>query len=157
MHGTGRAVDYFPESREKGDQALATVRGYAAQWGVQYVIWYRQDWSCGDAAMGSYGGPNPHTDHLHIEVTVAASGATGRAAPPGTDPGDTPGAGPGSGDSSIGLGDAVGIILDPNTWRRAGFILAGVLVFLLGVALVAQETGTSVPLPANLRKVASAL
>jgi hypothetical protein len=76
IHGTGRAVDYFPSSKTKGDQALEALKRNAAAWGVYYVIWYYRDYSCPTWATDSYGGPNPHTDHLHIEISSAAAGTS---------------------------------------------------------------------------------
>jgi hypothetical protein len=83
VHGTGRAVDYFPESKAKGDAAARWLTVNHVKFGVQLVIWWHQDWSCSalDNVPGvgagdgwtPYGGPVPHTDHLHIELTIPAS------------------------------------------------------------------------------------
>ena len=157
VHGTGRAVDFFPPSSAVGDTAAAFLVDQAAALGIQLVIWNRRDWSC-YGGWSSYGGPNPHTDHVHVELTVAAS-RNGRAIPK-----DTTGRGglpdvsaPGP-DPLGGLGDAVGTLTDPNTWRRAGLILGGGLLFLVGVSVVAAETGFgsgTIPTPTQLRKVLS--
>jgi hypothetical protein len=39
---------------------------------VQYIIWDRSDWNgshSGDK-MDDYGGPVPHIDHIHVELTT---------------------------------------------------------------------------------------
>lgn len=71
VHGTGRAVDFFPPSKAVGDQVAALLVDNWERWGVQMVIWYRRDWTCSNG-WTSYGGPNPHTDHIHLELTVPA-------------------------------------------------------------------------------------
>jgi len=43
--------------------------------GVQYWIWNRQQYSVkgNSVARSRYTGPNPHTDHVHIEQNLAGS------------------------------------------------------------------------------------
>ncbi|MET0787214.1 MAG: hypothetical protein ABWY25_10955 [Paenisporosarcina sp.] len=72
VHGTGRAVDFFPQSKSEGDAIAGWLVQNHKKFGIQLVIWYRRDWDC-DSGWTSYGGPVPHTDHLHIELTVPAS------------------------------------------------------------------------------------
>lgn len=74
VHGTGRAVDYFPPSMAAGHSAAAWLVANWAKFGIQMVIWNRRDWTCA-AGWTSYGGPSPHTDHLHIEQQTAAAHA----------------------------------------------------------------------------------
>lgn len=83
VHGTGRAVDWFPPSKAKGDAAARWLAVNHVKFGVQLIIWWHKDWSCSalDNVPGvgigdgwtDYGGPIPHTDHLHIELTIPAS------------------------------------------------------------------------------------
>lgn len=72
VHGTGRAVDWFPPSRSAGDAGAAWLVENHEAFGVQLVIWWRRDWSC-SRGWTSYGGPNPHTDHIHFELTIPAA------------------------------------------------------------------------------------
>jgi hypothetical protein len=83
VHGTGRAVDWFPPSKAAGDRGTTWLVQNHIKFGVQLVIWWHEDWSCtaldnvpgvgaGDG-WTSYGGPNPHTDHAHVELTVPAA------------------------------------------------------------------------------------
>lgn len=72
VHGTGRAVDWFQPSKAAGDEAAEWLVANAEAFGVQLVIWNRRDWFC-NAGWTSYGGPNPHTDHIHVELTIPAA------------------------------------------------------------------------------------
>ncbi len=77
VHGTGRAIDVFvPLDRGQADNDLGDP---IADWliqnaeaiGVQYIVWDRTSWnpSRGGGNHRRYGGPHPHHDHLHIELT----------------------------------------------------------------------------------------
>ena len=82
VHGTGRALDIFIPTI--GGDADNTVGDEVAHWlmrnsrriGIQYIIWDRAQWngsrSPGNRVRG-YTGPNAHVDHLHVEITLAAS------------------------------------------------------------------------------------
>jgi hypothetical protein len=72
VHGTGRAIDFFPNNKAEGDAIANLCVSNHAKWGIQLVIWWYRDWFC-DQGWTSYGGPVPHTDHLHIELTVPAA------------------------------------------------------------------------------------
>lgn len=72
VHGTGRAIDFFPQSKSEGDVIAAWLTANHEKFGIQLVIWWHRDWQCGQG-WTSYGGPVPHTDHLHIELTIPAS------------------------------------------------------------------------------------
>lgn len=78
IHGTGRALDIFiPKSRgaadnTKGDAVANYLVKNAQRIGVQLVIWDRTVWKAG-RADAAYGGPHPHDDHIHIEITNAAA------------------------------------------------------------------------------------
>jgi hypothetical protein len=72
VHGTGRAIDFFPQSKGEGDAIARWLVENHEEFGIQLIIWWYKDWSCG-GGWSSYGGPVPHTDHLHIELTIPAS------------------------------------------------------------------------------------
>lgn len=81
VHGTGRAIDVFipldggAADNGKGDPVANWLISHAQEIGVQYIIWDRTDWSGGHAGdkLGRYGGPVPHIDHLHVELTHAGA------------------------------------------------------------------------------------
>jgi hypothetical protein len=74
LHGTGRALDvHFPGRADPRGTVLADWLVRNAEWiGVQAVIWDGWIWS---SSVGShrYPGPNPHTDHVHVELNLDAS------------------------------------------------------------------------------------
>ncbi|TPN84646.1 DUF4214 domain-containing protein [Aquimarina algicola] len=82
QHSYGRAVDLH--IRTVGGQADNGAGDPVAHWlienasaiGIQFIIWDRSTWRA-DRPRGSkvrnYGGPNPHVDHLHIELSRAGS------------------------------------------------------------------------------------
>lgn len=78
VHGTGRALDLFvpvvggQADNTKGDEVANWLVRNSASIGVQYVIWDRADWSGNGAGnkMGAYTGPNPHVDHIHVELNT---------------------------------------------------------------------------------------
>mgnify|MGYP003558738513 FL=1 len=72
MHGTGRALDIMVPDKQTGDLIFLAVAKKAPWNGVQYVIWNRHSWHPGEA-LKRYTGSNPHTDHLHIELTNKAA------------------------------------------------------------------------------------
>jgi hypothetical protein len=72
VHGTGRAIDFFPQSKSEGDAIASWLVANHEKFGIQLVIWWYRDWQCGDG-WTTYTGPVPHTDHLHIELTIEAS------------------------------------------------------------------------------------
>jgi MYXO-CTERM domain-containing protein len=79
VHGTGRALDVFiPTSNGaadngKGDRVANWLVLHAARIGVQLVIWDRSVWRANGTNDAAYGGPVPHIDHIHVELTNAAS------------------------------------------------------------------------------------
>lgn len=77
-HGTGRALDVFA-SPTNGDEVANWLVRNASDLGVQLVIWNRTLWivSASGPRIRSYGGPNPHTDHVHAELTRAAANSAG--------------------------------------------------------------------------------
>lgn len=84
IHGVGRANDWFRNannSTEAGQVASFIQRmsangaAMARAMGVQYWIWNRQQYSVKNTGVvrSRYGGPSPHTDHIHIEVNLAGA------------------------------------------------------------------------------------
>ena len=99
VHGTGRALDIMIPTI--GGDADNTTGDAIAHWlmvnsrtiGVQLIIWDRTVWSPSRAPgnrVRAYGGPHPHQDHLHIELTARA-GRRETAYFSGTGPVDGPG------------------------------------------------------------------
>jgi hypothetical protein len=72
VHGTGRAIDYFQDAKYEGDAIAKLLVDNHEKWGIQLVIWWYKDWKCG-VGWTYYTGPVPHTDHLHIELTIPAA------------------------------------------------------------------------------------
>lgn len=78
IHGLGRALDVMingtnPEGLAKGNEIRNWVINNATQLGIQRVIWNRHIWTANKDGWRDYTGPNPHTDHLHIEINLEAS------------------------------------------------------------------------------------
>ena len=71
MHATGRALDVFIRGAP-GDALAGWLVSHAEAIGVQYVIWDRTQWSSAHG-FTAYGGPSPHDDHIHLELTHAAA------------------------------------------------------------------------------------
>lgn len=81
VHSTGRALDIHIElDSSDADNGLGDAVG---NWliencesiGIQYIIWDQWTWGSHRPAgekHRAYGGSNPHLDHLHIELSVAA-------------------------------------------------------------------------------------
>lgn len=76
VHGVGRALDIMiPKVSGRANKAVGDP---IANWlvkngealGVQYIIWNRTKWNGSRSGRkhGSYGGPSPHTDHIHVEL-----------------------------------------------------------------------------------------
>lgn len=71
IHGVGRAVDAMvPDGSRYGDAVADWLVEHAAEIGVQYVIWDHVAWNGSRATdkFRPYTGPNPHTDHVHVEL-----------------------------------------------------------------------------------------
>ncbi len=79
VHGTGRALDIFipkvggAADNGKGDAVANWLVLNAAKIGVQLVIWDRTVWQANGKSDKQYGGPHPHDDHLHVELTIPGS------------------------------------------------------------------------------------
>ncbi|HJX78546.1 hypothetical protein [Glutamicibacter sp.] len=79
LHGEWRAVDFglkwasdIPKYQEFAEQ----LRLNSKELGIQCIIFNRKIFSGGYKNKGwyTYTGVNPHTDHLHVELTWAAAG-----------------------------------------------------------------------------------
>ena len=87
-------------------------------------------------------------ERWHYEPTYPHSNAAGSTTAPADPAGATAtGSAPTSGGG--GLGGAVAKALDPDTWRRLGLILGGVLVALVGAYLI---LGDALPIGKNLAR-----
>lgn len=81
VHGTGRALDLMiPQDdgaadNDAGDPVANWLVEHAELLGVQFIIWDRTDWGGyrDPPKTDDYGGPNPHTDHIHMELTIAGA------------------------------------------------------------------------------------
>ena len=79
VHGTGRALDVFIPTASgsadngQGDKVANWLVTHAQQIGVQLVIWDRSIWRANGTNDSAYGGPNPHVDHIHVEITTEAA------------------------------------------------------------------------------------
>jgi hypothetical protein len=93
IHAIGRALDIMT-SGAKGEEIANHLVTNASTLGVQLIIWNHTLWKITPtgATSRAYTGPNPHTDHVHAEVTsaTAASGPGQAGTGTGTDPGATP-------------------------------------------------------------------
>eukprot|EP00163_Fabomonas_tropica_P004705 TRINITY_DN1414_c0_g1_i5.p1 TRINITY_DN1414_c0_g1~~TRINITY_DN1414_c0_g1_i5.p1 ORF type:complete len:753 (-),score=161.60 TRINITY_DN1414_c0_g1_i5:507-2765(-) len=89
VHGSGRAMDIMiplvnmDADNSVGDPIANWLVQHSKVLGIQYIAWDRWSWG-GSRAPGKkarkYGGPNPHIDHLHVEINEAAAkaGAEGK-------------------------------------------------------------------------------
>jgi hypothetical protein len=81
IHGTGRALDVIVSTidgdadNNTGDEIGNWLVSHAEYVGIQLVIWDRSVWqaSLTDEKLRPYTGPNPHVDHLHVELTKQAA------------------------------------------------------------------------------------
>jgi hypothetical protein len=79
VHGTGRALDVFipmaggAADNGQGDKVANWLVLHAQRIGVQLVIWDKTIWRANGRNDGAYGGPNPHADHIHVELTIEAA------------------------------------------------------------------------------------
>jgi hypothetical protein len=72
LHGEGRAADLGVPVGVGWAQALADkLVALSAELGIQCVIYNRRIWSGSypNAGWRPYNGSNPHTDHLHVELS----------------------------------------------------------------------------------------
>lgn len=84
IHGVGRANDWFRNASDAADRAQvnsfilrmsANGAAMARAMGIQYWVWNHNQYSVrGNAVrVRAYGGPNPHTEHVHLEMNLAGS------------------------------------------------------------------------------------
>lgn len=79
VHGTGKALDIFIPMRngrassDLGDPVANWLVTNAADIGIQLIIWNRSVWRANGTNEKPYGGPVPHTDHIHAELTEKAA------------------------------------------------------------------------------------
>lgn len=71
VHAVGRALDVMV-SGPRGDVVANWLLANASALDVQLIIWRRRIWRSGHANVRVYTGPNPHTDHVHVEVFEGA-------------------------------------------------------------------------------------
>jgi len=85
IHAVGRALDIMlPQSNGTADNDLGDPIGAwlienAETIGIQYIIWDEWTWMAArtPGSKGKlYGGPNPHHDHLHVELSAEAGAQT---------------------------------------------------------------------------------
>ncbi|MBS2014761.1 MAG: extensin family protein [Deltaproteobacteria bacterium] len=75
VHGTGRALDIMipriggRADNTRGDKIANWLVLNAQRIGVQLIIWDRTIWRANGTNDGTYGGPHPHDDHVHVELT----------------------------------------------------------------------------------------
>ncbi|MBI1946091.1 MAG: hypothetical protein HYS27_10365 [Deltaproteobacteria bacterium] len=79
LHGVGRALDIMiptvggDADNDLGDPIAAWLIENAAAIGMQTIIWDHSIWRVTyDPRIHEYTGSNPHVDHLHVEINVAA-------------------------------------------------------------------------------------
>ena len=77
-HLNGYAADIMIRNSDPvvGDAVANWLVAHAKALGLQYVLWSRTEWTAkgsrGRWGVGTYGGTNPHTDHVHVELGVEA-------------------------------------------------------------------------------------
>jgi hypothetical protein len=79
LHGFGRALDVMTV---KGEPIANYLIANSRALGVQLVIWRGTMWKVTKSgpSWSLYGGPSPHVDHVHVELTRAAAAGTIAAA-----------------------------------------------------------------------------
>ena len=76
IHAMGRALDIGCNAgtqKKIGDEIAAFLKDHQCDLGVQLIIWNRKSWSVSRSGWKDYSGPNPHTDHLHVELNKKAA------------------------------------------------------------------------------------
>lgn len=82
VHGTGRALDLAIPMRDgeadnaRGDPVANWLVEHSAELGVQLIIWDRTIWLGNQPRLPKerpYTGPDPHVDHIHVELTEEAA------------------------------------------------------------------------------------
>lgn len=69
-HPSGRALDFMINNIANGHatgEALAQhLIANAEKYRVDYIIWNKRSWNSRRKSWATYGGSNPHTDHVHL-------------------------------------------------------------------------------------------
>jgi hypothetical protein len=90
IHAVGRALD-VTASGSDGETIANHLVQNAETLGVDLIIWNHTLWKVTPTGATSreYTGPNPHTDHVHAEVTSATAASGPGQADPSADPAAT--------------------------------------------------------------------
>lgn len=79
VHSIGRAIDLMiPQingdaDNTAGDEVANWLMEHAQEIGVQQIVWDRASWNptrAPGSRLRPYGGPIPHTDHIHVELNL---------------------------------------------------------------------------------------
>lgn len=75
LHSEGRAIDvgFSGVANPAGTRLLNKLLPHVGTLGIQQIIWNRRIYSSRYPNGARYTGDNPHTDHLHIELTRQAA------------------------------------------------------------------------------------
>jgi hypothetical protein len=155
LHGEGRALDVGfavvdGKGNPEGYKLFAHLKAHALELGIQGIIWDRKI-STNRGDNRPYSGSTltlAHVDHLHVELTNAASRGltTAKIAqvmgspPSGEDFGGGDfGGGTVDPAATAGLLDGLKTLTDSATWIRVGMFAGGALLIVLG--LVALNAG----------------
>lgn len=158
LHGEGRALDVGyslvdGKANPDGYRLFAHLKAHAVELGIQGIIWDRKiSTNRGDNRPYS-GGPDvtsAHVDHLHVELTNAAS-RTLTPAKIAQIMGTPPAAGSWDNLGDIGGGefkqsaDTAGLLAglkeltSAETWIRVGMFVGGTLMILFGLGILQAE------------------
>ena len=76
LHGEGRSIDLtanvaVPEQASQAETYILWLQANAVELQVAYVIWNRRQWNWASRDKGwrPYPGSNPHTDHVHVDLS----------------------------------------------------------------------------------------
>lgn len=75
VHGEGRALDvgFSGSGNPAGTRLVQALLPHVGTLGIQMIIWNRRIYSARYPKGAAYTGVNPHTDHVHIELTWDAA------------------------------------------------------------------------------------
>jgi hypothetical protein len=81
VHGEGRALDvgFSGVGNPAGTRLVQALLPHVGTLGIQMIIWNRRIYSARYPRGAAYTGVNPHTDHVHIELTWDAARRLTRA------------------------------------------------------------------------------
>ncbi len=139
VHGTGRALDIMiptiggSADNTAGDAIAHYMITHAEEIGIQLIIWDRTLWNASKSAGSKsrrYGGPHPHNDHLHVELSVAGGKQqtpwfSGTPDAPGGGGGGTGGGGGGGGGGGSACQNSGGMCHDIQTSTCSGQVKTG--------------------------------